>query len=240
LTILTGNENVFQMNRAHHVSGFLIALEGIDGSGKSLQARFVQERLQARKLCVIRTKEPTTGHWGQMLRDSASSGRLSLEKEAEAFIKDRKEHVETVINPALQKGQIVIVDRYYFSTMAYQGARGMDPEELMRRNELFAPEPDLLVVIDIDPKLGLERIRTRGDRANYFERSGSLGRARAIFNAIKKPYLYRLDGTQEPETLRDLIVRQFSAMYAERIARSHSTPNAKLKMMLSLFGGDPV
>jgi dTMP kinase len=215
-------------------------MEGIDGCGKSTQAHFVQERLQARKLCVIRTKEPTTGQWGQMLRDSALTGRLSLKEEVEAFIKDRKEHVETVINPALHEGHIVIVDRYYFSTMAYQGARGMDPEKLMRRNELFAPEPDLLVVFDLDPKLGLERIKTRGDRANHFERTGSLKRVRAIFNSIKKPYLCRLDATQEPKTLRDLIVRQFSAMYAERMAQSHSTPKAKLKLMLALFGGDPV
>ena len=62
----------------------------------------------------------------------------------------------------------------------------------------------------------------------------------AIFNAIKKPYLYRLDGTQELETLRDLIVRQFSAMYAERIAHSNYTDKAKLSMTLNLFGGDPV
>lgn len=156
------------------------------------------------------------------------------------FMKDRREHVETFINPALHEGKIVIVDRYYFSTMAYQGARGIDPEELMRRNELFAPEPDLLVVLDIDPRLGLQRIKTRGDRANHFENNSNLKKAREIFNSIKKPYLQRLDGTQEPETLRDLIVRQFSAMYAERIAHSNYTVKAKLNMTLSLFGGDPL
>jgi dTMP kinase len=240
LTVLAENEKIFQMNRTLHLPGFLIAMEGIDGCGKSTQAQFVQERLQARKFCVIRTKEPTAGQWGQMLRDSALTGRLSLEEEVEAFIKDRKEHVETVINPALREGHIVIVDRYYFSTMAYQGARGMDPEELMRRNELFAPEPDLLVVFDIDRKLAKERIKTRGDKANHFERIGSLIKARAIFNSIKKPYLYRLDAAQGPEILRDLVVRQFSAMYAERIAQSNNTPRAKLNMILNLFGGDSV
>jgi dTMP kinase len=228
------------ITKRHHFCGFLIAIEGIDGAGKTTQAHFVQERLQERKLCVIRTKEPTTGVWGQVLRDSALTGRLSIEEEVEAFLKDRREHVETVINPALKDGHIVIVDRYYFSTMAYQGARGMDPDDLMRRNELFAPEPDLLVILDIDPRSGLERIKTRGDRANHFEKTGTLKKARDIFNSIKKPYLYRLDATQEPGTLRDLIVRQFSAMYAERIAHSNYTPQAKLNMTLSLFGGDPV
>jgi dTMP kinase len=240
LTILTKDEKVWGVNRTNRLPGFLIAIEGIDGAGKSTLADLVQQSLQARKFCVVRTKEPTTGHWGQMLRDSASTGRLSLEEEVETFVKDRKEHVETVINPALRAGHVVIVDRYYFSTMAYQGARGMDPEELMRRNELFAPEPDLLVLLDVDPKLGLTRIKTRGDRANQFERTSNLKKARAIFNGIKKPYLYRLDGTQERETLRDLIVRQFSAIYAERMARSNYPPKIKLNKMLSLFGGDPV
>ena len=228
------------MNGSRHFSGFLIAIEGIDGAGKTTQAHFVQERLMERKLTVVRTKEPTTGAWGQVLRDSALTGRLSLEEEVEAFLKDRREHVETVINPALRESHIVIVDRYYFSSMAYQGARSMDPAEIMRRNELFAPEPDLLVILDIDPRGGLERIKTRGDRANHFEKTGTLKKAREIFNAIKKPYSYRFDAKQEPEALRDLIVRQFSAMYAERIAHSDYTPQAKLNMTLNLFGGDPV
>ena len=66
--------------------GFLIAIEGIDGAGKTTQAHFVQERLQSRQLPVIRTKEPTMGHWGQTLRDSALTGRLSLDEEVEAFL----------------------------------------------------------------------------------------------------------------------------------------------------------
>jgi dTMP kinase len=210
----------------HERLGFLIAIEGIDGAGKSTLADLVRESLEARKLSVVRTKEPTTGQWGQMLRDSAVSGRLSLEEEVAAFIKDRKEHVETIINPALRDGHIVIADRYYFSNMAYQGARGMDPQGLMTRNELFAPEPDLLVIIDIDPKLGLDRVRTRGDTANLFEKIESLRTARAIFNGINKPYLYRLDGTQAPETLRDLIVSRFSAIYAERGAHSDTKNKA--------------
>jgi dTMP kinase len=226
--------------RHHHFPGFLIAIEGIDGAGKTTQAHHVQEMLQTRKLCVLRTKEPTTGHWGQVLRDSALTGRLSLEEEVETFIKDRKEHVETKINPALEKGHIVIADRYYFSSMAYQGARGIEPQEIMRRNELFAPEPDLLVVLDIEPKIGLERIRTRGDRANHFEKTGTLKKAREIFNSINKPYLYRVDATQAPEVLSNLIVRQFSALYAESIARSSAGYKEKLNATMSLFGGDPI
>jgi dTMP kinase len=226
------------VNSIRHFPGFLVAIEGIDGAGKTTQAHFVQERLQARKLVVIRTKEPTTGHWGQMLRDSALTGRLSLEEEIETFIKDRREHVQTVITPALNQGQIVIVDRYYFSTAAYQGARGADPQELIRLNETFAPEPDLLVLLDIDPEIGLERIETRGDRANHFEKTNTLHGAREIFNSIQKPYLYRLDACQSPETLRDLIVREFTTIYVEGIAQSERSPHEKLTATYALLGGD--
>jgi dTMP kinase len=212
------------MNEQPDYPGFLIAIEGIDGAGKTTQAARVQESLQQRKLRIVKTKEPTTGKWGRMLRDSAQTGRLSLEEELDAFVKDRREHVETLLNPELSKGHIVIVDRYYFSNMAYQGARGMDPEEIMKRNEEFAPEPDLLVILDLEPKSGLDRVRKRGDIANLFEQTDALTKARAIFNNIKKPYLRLLDAMQEPEKLTDLIIAQFSAMYAERIARSNHRP----------------
>ncbi len=120
--------------------------------------------------------------------------------------------------------------------MAYQGARGHDPLDLMHKNEMFAPEPDLLVILDIDPKVGLERIKTRGDRANHFEKTGTLKKAREIFNSVQKPYLYRVDATQQAEVIRDQIVRQFSAMYAERIAHSNYSPEVKINSPLNLYG----
>src|SRR6266516_1826503 len=104
-----------------NLPGFLIAIEGIDGAGKTTQAHFVQDKLMSRQLAVIRTKEPTMGHWGQILRDSALTGRLSLEEEVEAFLNDRREHVTNTILPELKAAKIVILDRYYFSTVAYQG-----------------------------------------------------------------------------------------------------------------------
>jgi dTMP kinase len=221
--------------------GYLIAIEGIDGAGKTTQAHHVQALLQARKLPVVRTKEPTSGYWGQLLRDSALTGRLSLDEEIETFIKDRMEHVDAVIRPELESGKIVIADRYYFSNMAYQGARGVNPQEIMARNETFAPEPDLLVILDLEPKAGLERVRTRGDRANHFEKTGALRKARQIFLDIKKSYLYRIDATQGVEQIRNLILTQFSAKVAERIAQSKASPgDHELQETLKLFGRDQV
>jgi dTMP kinase len=116
-------------------------------------------------------------------------------------LKDRQEHVRTLLRPALETGQVVIVDRYYFSTVAYQGVRGLDPKELLARNEVFAPKPDLLVVLEIDPKIGLQRIRLRGDKANAFEQETSLRAVGKIFAQLDLPYLMRVDGTLPPEDI---------------------------------------
>src|SRR5690348_11605062 len=101
--------------------GFFIVLEGIDGSGKSTQVKAIAAALRERGYEVVTTKEPTDNKWGKILRNSASTGRLSAEEELETFIKDRKEHVEILIRPSLDAGKVVITDRYYFSTAAYQG-----------------------------------------------------------------------------------------------------------------------
>lgn len=229
------------MIHTHPFPAFLIAIEGIDGAGKTTQAHFVQSYLQGkRKLPVVRTKEPTTGHWGQILRDSAVTGRLSIEEEVEAFIKDRQEHVRKTILPALELGQIVIIDRYYFSTMAYQGARGISIPELMRRNEEFAPEPDLLVILDIDPKFGLERIRTRGDRANHFEQTNTLKRAREIFLSIDKPYRLLLDAMLPTEELTDKIVAKYTAAAAHKVYQTVEGAEGMVNSARKILGYGPV
>ena len=191
------------------LSGFLVVIEGIDGAGKTTQARLLAEQLQEMSFSVVSSREPTNGKWGKLLKESAKTGRLSPEEELNAFIEDRKEHVEGLIRPQLENGRVVILDRYYFSTVAYQGARGLNVQELMQRNEEFAPEPDLLVLLDVEPEIGLRRIHERGDEVNQFEREAALAKAREIFNQIEKPYLLRLDAGQEPETIRDSIIEKF-------------------------------
>jgi dTMP kinase len=215
--------------------GFLIVIEGIDGVGKTTQADLLQKRLEERNVAVLRSKEPTTGKWGRMLRESAITGRLSLPEEVEAFMNDRREHVETKIMPALRSGKIVILDRYYFSTAAYQGARGLDPQELIRRNEEFAPEPDLLVLLDLEVDGGLDRVRSRGSQTDEFEQTDALRRAREIFLGISKPYLLKIDARRSADAIALDIVCELSRRYLACAVQSGTVLKSELRETFQLF-----
>jgi dTMP kinase len=164
--------------------GIFIVIEGIDGTGKSTQARRLAEWFTAQGREVVLSREPTDGPWGKQLRESAASGRLSPDDELEYFLKDRRQHVEELIKPAIAAGKVVILDRYYFSSMAYQGSRGFDVAEIRRRNEEFAPVPNLLLILDLDVDAAHQRIGVRGDTANEFEKRENLIRCREIFLSL--------------------------------------------------------
>src|SRR5690348_224269 len=121
--------------------GFLVAIDGIDGSGKTTQAQLLAKFCKENRLAHVVSKEPTKGKYGSKIRDSAIRGRLSVSEEIEILDNDRREHVKTVIAPALKAEKIVILDRYYFSTAAYQGAHGADADWILGENEKFAPQP---------------------------------------------------------------------------------------------------
>jgi dTMP kinase len=172
--------------------GLFIVIEGIDGTGKSTQAKRLGDWFASQGREVVLSREPTAGPWGQKVRESASTGRLSPEDELEYFLNDRRQHVEELIAPSLATGKVVILDRYYFSTMAYQGARGFDPAEIRRKNEAFAPTPDLLLIMDLDVDTALERIGSRGDAANEFEKRDNLERCRSIFLSLRNESFARV------------------------------------------------
>jgi dTMP kinase len=201
--------------------GVLVALEGIDGAGKTTQSARLAELLRQDGLDVVVSKEPTNGPWGRKLRESAQAGRLSAEEELELFIRDRQEHVDTVIAPALAAGQVVIVDRYYFSTVAYQGARGMDPKLIQEQNEAFAPKPDLLVIIEVPPAIGVQRIRERGGRENHFEQESSLEAVARVFDTVDFSHTLRVDGTLP---LEQVTLRITDRLYSGLLSTRHVAP----------------
>ncbi|CAM4527694.1 dTMP kinase [Corallococcus exiguus] len=197
--------------------GVLIALEGIDGAGKTTQARRLFEVLSGMGYDVVRTKEPTDGTWGRKLRESSKTGRLAPEQELELFLKDRREHVSQLITPGLEAGRIILVDRYYFSTVAYQGARGLPTDNLLKANEAFAPPPDVLFLLDISPEEAMRRIHQRGELGNLFEEESSLRAVAKVFAAMNFPYLERLNGMDPPEQVtRRMLDRLFGGVLSTR------------------------
>jgi dTMP kinase len=184
--------------------GLFIVLEGIDGTGKSTQTKQLAEWFREQGREVIASREPTDGPWGTKIRATAATGRLSPQEELDYFLRDRREHVEQLIAPALAAGKVVILDRYYFSTMAYQGSRGVDPAEIRRQNEAFAPVPDLLFILDLDVETALTRIGGRGDTANEFEKHDSLAKCREVFLSLAgEPFVHVIPSNEKPEAVQD-------------------------------------
>ncbi|MEE8449883.1 MAG: dTMP kinase [Thermodesulfobacteriota bacterium] len=196
-----------QINQPHG-KGLLIALEGIDGTGKTTQAGRLKEYLQGKELAVVLTKEPTDGYWGKRIRQLPFVGEDMSEtqlkerarQELELFINDRQEHVEQVIAPALAQGKVVITDRYYFSTMAYQGAMTLNIEEIRALNEGFAPPPDLVIILLVSPKAALARIKkNRKKGLDPFEREKYLNDVQRIYQNLHEPYVKIVDANETTE-----------------------------------------
>lgn len=189
-------------------NGFLIAVEGIDGAGKTTQVGLLEEFLRSRGVDVVRSKEPTDGPWGRKIRESATSGRLSLEDELAAFIEDRREHVRDVIRPALDAGKTVILDRYFYSTIAYQGVRGANRLAVERQMIDEFPIPNIVLLLDVHEEVGLQRVRAgRGEVPNAFEQADTLRRCRDVFlmTAWQSSNFVIVDGDQSIEDVRNEI-----------------------------------
>lgn len=148
------------------MAGFFLTLEGGEGAGKSTQEEFIAEYLTARGRVVVRTREPGGTPAAEAIRNVVLSTEFSgLDDRAEAllFAASRGEHVARVIRPALDRGEVVLCDRYLDSSVAYQGyGRNLGPDTI-RDLSLWATRgllPDLVIVLDIDPRHGLSRVKT--------------------------------------------------------------------------------
>jgi dTMP kinase len=183
--------------------GRLIALEGLDGCGKSTQLAPLATALRAAGHDVVTTREPSDGAHGRRIRAMARSGSLlPPQEELRWFVADRREHVAEVIEPGLAAGRVVVTDRYYLSSVAYQGARGLDWRRILADSEAEFPVPDLALLFEIDPAEGLARVRARGGALEgVFERAEFLAAVDAIFRALPCPYISRIHATGTPDEL---------------------------------------
>lgn len=165
----------------------LIAVEGIDGSGKTTQAKLLVDYLTRNGFESVYLFEPTNGKYGRLIREQAKSGRVPPEEEFRLFLLDRKEDVETNIRPALEQKKIVVIDRYFYSSMAYQGARGLDPEMIRTENEKIAPRADLVIYLRIPPEKSSERIiNKRNTLPDQFEELEYQAKVASIYEEMNQ------------------------------------------------------
>lgn len=193
-----------------HDRGYLIAFEGIDGTGKSTHCKLLADYLEGLGINVLRLREPTDGVWGKKIREVIAKGRngISPEEELELFINDRKDDVERNIKPALAKNRVALIDRYYFSTAAYQGALGLDPESIVRSNEIFAPAPDLVLLFVTSPEECLKRIEESREGFSAFEKIDYLKKVQKIFDSFSHPVIKRIDSDREKDEVHADVVRE--------------------------------
>jgi dTMP kinase len=174
--------------------GAFICVEGLDGSGKTTQAKLLAKKLSKSHTAVY-TAEPSQGKIGTFIRKHCLYGekRLSSIIEALLFAADRIEHVETEVLPALHQGKLVISDRYLYSSIAYQGAAGLSLEWIERINE-HALRPDLAVFIDVAPKTAIPRLKPN---KSLMENFGTQQKVRKIYlQFVEKGLLTRINGDQ--------------------------------------------
>jgi dTMP kinase len=196
----------------------LVVFEGIDGSGKTSLSRLFLDRLRAEGTEAVWLREPTDSPLGERIR------RLAQEKESvpprqelELFIQDRRWDVEHNIRPALRAGTTVVMDRYYYSNACYQGARGLDMAAILAANREFAPEPDLVLIIDVEVGRALERIgRARTTVAKLFEKREFLETVRANYLSLQGANLALIDGNPGLEPVFASVLERWRAFLAAR------------------------
>jgi len=169
-----------------------IVLDGLDGSGKSEMVKLLGSYISLNnKDCnVLTTKEPSEGMYGKEIRNilaSEKDPKINGSKLLELFIKDREDHLKKEIIPFLNKAgkgkNIVICDRYYYSTIAFQATQGLDIKMLIELNKSFL-KPDIALILDVNPEIALERIKTR--KKEKFEKLEFMKKLRKRFLEMPK------------------------------------------------------
>jgi dTMP kinase len=184
--------------------GVFICIEGLDGCGKTTQAKLLVARLR-QQYDAVYTAEPSDGKIGSFIRRSYlySERRISHVAEALLFAADRVDHLEREVLPALRKGQVVVSDRYVYSSMAYQGAAGLDLGWIKKINE-YAIRPDLAFFIDVTPEVVMQRLRRR---RTVMENLSTQQHVREVYlKFVNEGILVRIDGEQTKEAVANALL----------------------------------
>ncbi|MGJ0203128.1 dTMP kinase [Leucobacter sp. gxy201] len=207
------------------MTGLFITLEGGDGAGKTTQAELLEVWLAERGHEVVRTREPGGTRLGVevrrlLLHGGDEIGAVDARAEALLYAADRAQHVAKVVRPGLERGAVVVQDRYIDSSLAYQGAgRVLDVDDVRRLSE-WATEglsPDLTVLLDIDPETAAERRRARGGEADRLEAEAAEFHAavRAGFRSLAQAEPDRflvLDAARPADELNAQIIARVSSL----------------------------
>ena len=183
--------------------GAFICIEGLDGCGKTTQARLLVRRLRKEGVAVY-TAEPSKGIIGRFIKKYCLHGskRGSSIVEALLFAADRFEHVENEVLPALRKGRIVVSDRYVYSSLAYQGAAGLDLEWIERLNE-HAMRPDLAIFLDVEPETVVQRLKPKRSVMEDLETQRKVREVYLKF--VENGELVRIDGNKSKREVTESI-----------------------------------
>jgi dTMP kinase len=170
--------------------GKFIVIEGIDGSGKTTQSKMLVDFINKRdgKEMAVLTREQTNGLVGKLIESVLMRGeKLDPVALQVCFIADRVDHVNTFISPEKDKGRFIVSDRYYWSTAAYGYLSGVGKMELfLDINQKLCPEPDIFILVDLDPKVALERMNLSRESLSIFEKQEKLEKIREAYKLLAK------------------------------------------------------
>ncbi len=190
--------------------GKFIAIEGLDGSGSSTQVNMLADYIFKKGLKAHITKEPTNNIIGGLIRGQLTNNwKTSQICFQLLFSADRAHHLETEIEPSLKKGNIVICDRYMYSTLAYGPVEGPDMEWLEQINSKFR-RPDLTIILKVPPKVCIDRIKKTRHEIELFESEEKLTKVWQNYEKIEKKYknIVIIDGNRPIEQIHKDIVNE--------------------------------
>ncbi len=186
--------------------GLFICVEGLDGCGKTTQTKLLVRKLRKIGWDAVYTAEPSRGKIGQFIKKYCLHGekRTFPIVEALLFAADRFEHVEREVIPALNEGKIVVSDRYVYSSLAYQGATGLDLKWIEMINE-HAIRPDLAIFVDVEPEAVIKRLKPKKSVMENLETQRKVREVYVKF--VEKGELVRIDGNKSKKEVADDILK---------------------------------